>query len=188
MSLARGNKSRALFLDRDGVINTDRGYVYLKEEFEFTTGIFDICKLASSLEYKLIVITNQAGIGRGYYTEDQFKELNDWMCSEFKKNGVRINKVYYSPYHPEYGLGSYKVDHISRKPNPGMIHEAELEFNLDLGKSLLVGDRYTDILAGIAAGINWNILMTDTSPVELNNIEYLTVQKLEEVSIFLKDE
>lgn len=179
-------KNRALFLDRDGVINIDRGYVYLKEEFEFTPSIFDICKLASSLEYKVIVITNQAGIGRGYYSEDQFKELNEWMCYEFEKRGVKIDKVYYSPYHPEYGLGYYKADHISRKPKPGMIHEAELDFNLDLGKSLLVGDKYTDILAGMAAGINLNILITDAAPVELNDMEYLRVQKLEEVSTFLQ--
>ncbi|HEY0666712.1 MAG TPA: HAD family hydrolase [Sphingobacteriaceae bacterium] len=179
--------SKALFLDRDGVINIDKEYVYLKEDFEFFDGIFDLCKVATTLSYKLIVVTNQAGIGRGYYTEGQFKELNDWMCSEFEKNGVTIDKVYYSPYHPEHGIGSYKKDHHSRKPYPGMIKEAELEFDLDLGKSLLVGDKYTDILAGVAAGVNRNILLAETSPGELEDISYMRVQKLDEVSFFLKN-
>lgn len=179
---------KALFLDRDGIINIDKGYVFRKEDFDFFDGIFDLCKIAATLNYKLIVITNQAGIGRGYYTEDQFKELNEWMCSTFDENGVKIDKVYYSPYHPEHGLGFYKKDHDSRKPNPGMIKEAELEFNLDLGKSLLVGDKYTDILAGVRAGINLNILKADASPAELHDIDYVMVKRLEEVVTFLKDD
>jgi D-glycero-D-manno-heptose 1,7-bisphosphate phosphatase len=177
---------KALFLDRDGIINIDKGYVFRKEEFIFLEGIFNLCKVAAKLNYKLIVITNQAGIGRGYYTEDQFKELNEWMCSAFDENGVKIDKVYYSPYHPEHGVGIYKKDHISRKPNPGMIKEAELEFNLDLGKSLLVGDKYTDILAGKRAGISLNILKADTPPSELHDMDYVMVKRLEEVAIFLK--
>lgn len=141
----------ALFLDRDGVINVDRGYVYKQEDFEFIDGIFERCRLAQHLGYLIFVITNQSGIGRGYYTEQDFLILNDWMCGVFKEHGVNIEKVYYCPSRPE----EYSPD---RKPMPGMILRAAEEFGIDLPKSVLVGDKETDIQAGIAAGVGVNLL------------------------------
>ena len=152
------NKRRALFLDRDGVINVDHGYVYRQEQFEFIDGIFDLCRKAAELNYLVFVTTNQAGIGRGYYTEQQFHELTDWMCQEFLAQGVRIEKVYFCPFHPEHGLGEYKRESIFRKPGPGMILEAAREYALDLAASVLVGDKKTDIEAGITAGVGCNVL------------------------------
>ena len=150
---------KALFLDRDGVINADKGYVYKISEFHFLDGIFDFCRLACSKGYLIFVVTNQAGIGRGYYNVTDFNILTRWMCEKFLAKDISISKVYFSPYHPVHGLGYYKKDDYSRKPNPGMIHQATDEFDIDLSVSVLVGDKITDIQAGISAGIAQNILL-----------------------------
>lgn len=150
-------KRRALILDRDGVINVDRGYVCAKEDFEFVDGIFDLCRHAIQLGFLNIVVTNQAGIGRGYYGEEDFIALTDWMCDTFRERGAPIAKVYQCPFHPEHGVGPYKRDSVDRKPAPGMILRAKAEFDLDLGQSTLVGDKDTDIQAGVAAGVGCNL-------------------------------
>lgn len=151
-------KRHALFLDRDGVINVDRGYVCTEDRFEFVEGIFDLCRDATDLGYLVIVVTNQAGIGRGYYSERDFQALTDWMCAAFRERGAPIAKVYYCPFHPEHGVGSYKVESSFRKPGPGMILQAAAEFDIDMGRSILVGDKETDIVAGLAAGVGCNLL------------------------------
>lgn len=151
-------KNKALFLDRDGVINHDYGYVHDKENFKFIEGIFEIVSEAIHAGYKIFIVTNQAGIGRGYYSEDQFKNLTLWMNKEFKKRGCYITKVYHSPYHPKEGIGEYKKDDWSRKPNPGMILLAAKEFNIDLKNSIIIGDNETDMIAGARAGIGKLIL------------------------------
>lgn len=152
----------ALFLDRDGVINIDHGYVSTKEKFEFIDGIFDLCRQAKRLGYLICVITNQTGIGRGYYTEEDFLRLTDWMCSRFIKEGAPIDKVYFCPTHPEEGLDQYKIESSFRKPGPGMILQAARELNIDLSRSVLVGDKITDIQAGIAAHVGCNLLYSNT--------------------------
>ena len=98
---------RALFLDRDGVINVEHGFVFQRDQFEFVDGIFDLCRTAQERGFLLIVVTNPAGIGRGLYREQDFYELTEWMCEEFRRQGVKIKKVYFCPYHPEHGLGNY---------------------------------------------------------------------------------
>lgn len=148
-----------LLLDRDGVINIDHGYVHKPEDVVFIEGIFDLCHTAQKLGYLIIVITNQAGIGRGLYTEQDYFKLTEWMNKIFKDKGIDISKVYYCPYHPVYGIGQYKYDSKNRKPGPGMILQAEKEFNLDLSKSVLVGDKESDIQAGITAGVGCNLLL-----------------------------
>lgn len=156
---------KALFLDRDGVINADNGYVYKVSDFQFLDGIFDFCRLACSKGYLVFVVTNQAGIGRGYYNVTDFNLLTRWMCEKFFAEDISISKVYFSPYHPVHGLGHYKKDDYSRKPNPGMILQAADEFNLDLSISVLVGDKITDIQAGISAGVGRNILLASSDSV-----------------------
>jgi D-glycero-D-manno-heptose 1,7-bisphosphate phosphatase len=148
----------ALFLDRDGVINIDHGYVFQRDKFEFVDGIFDLCLAAQSLGYFIFVVTNQAGIGRGYYSEHHFWELTCWMCEVFSQHGAAIDKVYFCPSHPVYGVGKYKVDSPFRKPRPGMLLQAAQEFRIDLERSVLVGDKISDIEAGIAAGVGTNLL------------------------------
>ena len=151
-------KHKALFLDRDGVINIEKNYVYKIEDFEFIDGIFGLCKAAYECGYLIFVITNQAGIGRGYYSEKDFWMLTNWMLNQFTDKGILITKVYYCPYHPKQGIGYYHRDSYDRKPNPGMILRARDEFNLNLGSSMLVGDKESDILAGIAADVGLNVL------------------------------
>jgi D-glycero-D-manno-heptose 1,7-bisphosphate phosphatase len=149
-----------LFLDRDGVINVDRGYVCREEEFEFIEGIFTLVAAARSCGHAIVVITNQAGIGRGLYSEEQFERLTGWMCAQFARRGAEIDRVYHSATHPEYGIGAYRREDFMRKPNPGMILRASAELGLDLPRSTLVGDKPSDIAAGLAAGVGRNLLFS----------------------------
>jgi len=144
---------RALFLDRDGIINVDRGYVYKPIDVEFVDGIFDLVSAAVSLDYITVVVTNQAGIGRGLYSEQDFHRLMDWMDAEFSARDGRLDAVYYSPFHPVHGRGEYRRHSDCRKPAPGMLLRAQRELNIDLSRSLLIGDKQSDIAAGIAAGV-----------------------------------
>ena len=157
---------RALFLDRDGVINIDHGYVYRADQFQFVDGIFSLCRKAMELNYLIFVITNQSGIGRGYYTDQQFHDLTGWMCQQFVSQGIRIESVYYCPYHEKHGKGHYRQESTHRKPGPGMFLDAAADFDLDLQRSVLVGDKETDIQAGITAGIGCNLLYSDSSPLK----------------------
>jgi D-glycero-D-manno-heptose 1,7-bisphosphate phosphatase len=152
-------RNRALFLDRDGVINEERCYVHSPEAFEFQEGIFDLCRAAQRLGYLLIVVTNQAGIARGYYSEDDFLRLTEWMTRQFAEQGIHLSRVYYCPYHPLHGLGDYRRDSPDRKPNPGMLLRAQADFDLDLRSSILIGDKMSDIEAGNAAGIGTTVLL-----------------------------
>jgi len=151
---------KALFLDRDGIINEDRNYVFRVEEFCFIDGIFDLCHAAIKKHFEIIVVTNQAGIARGLYSEADFGNLTSWMLSRFEEHDVVIRKVYYCPFHPTYGIGKYRKDAFCRKPKPGMILAARDEFGFDLSRSILVGDKVTDIEAGIRAGMGLNVLVT----------------------------
>lgn len=154
----------ALFLDRDGVINVDHAYVHRQEDFQFIDGIFDLCRHAHGAGYRLFVITNQAGIARGYYSEDDFHRLTAWMCERFAAERAPLDKVYYCPYHAEHGIGRYRQDSPLRKPRPGMILQAVEEFGVDLARSVLVGDMATDIQAGEAAGVGLNLLFRPDEP------------------------
>ena len=144
---------RALFLDRDGVVNIEKKYVFHIEDFEFIDGIFDLCLQFQTAGYLLFIVTNQAGIARGYYTESDYQHLTDWMLFELKKRGIHIAKVYHCPHHPDF-TGKCEC----RKPNPGMILKARDEFSLDLAESILIGDKQSDIESGIQAKISTNLL------------------------------
>jgi len=139
---------KALFLDRDGVINIDKVHAYKAEDFEFTPGIFSICREFQEQGFLIIVITNQAGIAKGIYNVADFLELTSWMTGEFRKEGIEISKVYFCPHHPDY-TGPCEC----RKPAPGMILQAVREFDLDISDCVLIGDMETDIEAGRRAGI-----------------------------------
>lgn len=177
----------ALFLDRDGVINVDHGYVHRPEEFDFMDGIFDVARAARDQGYRLVVVTNQAGIGRGHYSEMQFHQLTDWMCQRFSEERAPIDGVYFSPYHPTAGLGEYQQDHVSRKPRPGMLLRAQRELVLDLSASILIGDKQSDIQAGIAAGIRRNLLLRAEDCDVSVDAGYLRIGKLRDALPFLAD-
>jgi len=154
-------KRKALFLDRDGVININYGYVYKVDNFVFVKGIFELVKQANLKGYLVIIATNQAGIARGFYTEDDFFKITKWMKNEFKKNGCHIDEVYYCPYHPEFGIGEYKKTSSCRKPNPGMLLRAKTDFNIDMQNSIMVGDSISDIEAAENAKIGRKIFFGD---------------------------
>ena len=143
----------ALFLDRDGVINIDHFYVHRPEHFHFIEGIFELVSAANRAGYLVIVVTNQAGIGRGYYTEGDFHSLTSWMLDTFKQRGAKVDAVYFCPFHPEHGVGDYKRESDCRKPRPGMLLKASKEYSIDLERSIMVGDKISDIQAGERAGV-----------------------------------
>ena len=178
-------KKLALFLDRDGVINVDHGYVHTPEKFEFVDGIFEIVAAANKAGYLVIVVTNQAGIGRGYYSEAQFHALTDWMKTKFIENGGRIDAVYFCPYHPEYGVGKYRRESDCRKPAPGMILTAMRDFDIDLGKSILVGDSLKDIYAANASGIGQVFMFRAVEKLSVNTARCTQIFKLTSVIPYL---
>jgi len=182
----RAMSNLALFLDRDGVINHDFGYVHKREDFYFIDGIFDVARYAYQQNYKLVIITNQAGIARGYYTEEQFQQLSDWMCQQFLAVGAPIERVYFSPYHPSAGKGDYLKDHLSRKPHPGMIRQAENELAIDLRRSVLIGDKVSDIKAGNAAGVGTNLLFAAERPDKSSELNYALITSLIDARHYLK--
>ena len=147
---------KALFLDRDGVINIELNYLYKVEDFKFIDGIFELCRHYQSLGYLIIVVTNQSGIARDYYNEADFQKLTIWMVKEFAKEGVDIAKVYHCPHHPDI---SGECD--CRKPKPGMILQAQKELDIDLKSSILVGDKERDIEAALEAGVYENYLFDE---------------------------
>lgn len=179
-------KKKGLFLDRDGVINVNHGYVHTIESFQFIDGIFDLTRLALSKGYVICIVTNQSGIARGYYTESDFHELTSWMCGQFKAKDVVIEKVYYSPYHPVHGLGQYKKDDISRKPKPGMLQQAMFEMDIDVQASVLIGDNVTDIQAGYAAGVGTSLYLgVDDISQNKGLGNYFSISNLGEAGVYL---
>ncbi|MCX7725889.1 MAG: HAD family hydrolase [Chitinispirillaceae bacterium] len=137
-------KNKALFLDRDGVINEDIGYPSKPEDIHFCNGIFELCKAAISKGYIIIIVTNQAGVAKGYFTEEDVEKLHQWMKEEFLSRGIIITAFYYCPYHPEAKILKYKKDDDCRKPKPGMFIKAVQDYNIDLSSSLMVGDKPSD--------------------------------------------
>lgn len=143
----------ALFLDRDGVINVDHGYVHTPEAFEFVEGIFELVASANRNGYLVVVVTNQAGIGRGFYSELVFHALTKWMKARFAEHGGIIDAVYFCPYHSEHGIGEYRRHSEFRKPAPGMLRQAQSELSINMEQSILIGDKPSDMVAGYAAGV-----------------------------------
>ena len=150
--------NKALFLDRDGIINIDHGYVYKQSEFEFMPGIFEICQHAMQKGHMIIVITNQSGIGRGKYNESAFNQLTTWMIAEFAKQQVIITDVYFCPHHPTAGIGHFLTECDCRKPAPGMLFKAAKQHQIDLSQSVFIGDKMSDMQAAYSAGIKQRIL------------------------------
>ena len=165
--------NKALFLDRDGVINIEKNYLYKIEDFEFIEGIFALCKHFQNLGYLIIVVTNQSGIARKYYSKDDFLRLTQYMIDAFKNEGVTVAKVYFCPHHHDIS-GQCSC----RKPKPGMLLDAAKEFNIDLSQSLMVGDKERDIQAAINAGVSKTYLFDKNAK---SSKATKIVNKLEEI-------
>ena len=158
-SVAEQPRRKAVFLDRDGVINIDHGYLFQPEQFDFIDGVFAACHHLQQLGYLLIVVTNQSGIARGYYSEHQFALLTSWMKQQFAAHGVKIDGVYYCPHHLEKGQNPYNIACDCRKPQPGMLLQAIREYGIDPAQSLMLGDKAADMQAAAAAGISRKVLV-----------------------------
>lgn len=146
------------------MINHDYGYVSQIDKFQFIDGVFDACKYFIKLGYEIIIITNQSGIGRGYYSKNDFKNLTNWMVNEFKKNNISILKVYHCPHTPDESCNC-------RKPKIGMIQQSLNDFDIDLENSWLIGDKKSDIETAINANISNKILISQ----DKNNSELLNI-------------
>ena len=178
---------KALFLDRDGVINHEMGYLHATAEVRWVEGIFELCRAAVGLGYRLVVVTNQSGIGRGFYSEAQFEALMVWMREEFAGRGVALDAVYFCPFHPVHGVGMYKREDEDRKPGPGMLLRAAREMGLDLERSVMVGDRCSDMIAANAAGLRQAFFVRGTE-TEACEGEYVAVESLAEVEEWMVSE
>jgi len=161
--------NKTLFIDRDGIVNIDHGYTYKIEEFEFMPGIFQLLSFFQSNGYQLFIVTNQSGIGRGYYTLDDFEKLTDWMIKELNKKGILIKKVFYCPHSPEEKCAC-------RKPETGMIEQALREFDIDLEHSWMIGDKQSDIDLAYHAQIENSIAIGDRM-IKKATLNFKTVQE-----------
>ena len=173
------SRRRALLLDRDGVINIDHGYVGTRARFEFTGGIFELTRRAYDRGYSPVVITNQSGIGRNYYSEADFITLCCWMKNEFTRQGTPLAGIFHCPYLGDAPNSAYRRDSYWRKPNPGMILEAAILLNLNLAASIFVGDQPTDMTAAAAAGVGCRVLIGQN---RTDSQATLTVARLEEIA------
>ncbi len=174
-------------MDRDGVINHEIGYLHRQQDVRWIEGIVPLCRTAQCLGYRLVVVTNQSGIARGLYTEQDFAELMAWMRAELARDGVHLDAVYHCPYHPEHGVGRYRREHADRKPSPGMLLRAAADLSLELGRSLLVGDRCSDIAAANGAGLREAFLLRGTESAPCPG-RYRPVQSLQEIEAWLKSD
>jgi len=169
-------QKKVVYLDRDGVINKDFGYVYKISKFEFIAGVFEACKHFLSLQYEIIIITNQSGIGRNYYTQDEFLLLTKYMKNEFKKQNIDILKVYFCPHSPEINCNC-------RKPNIGMILQSLDDFDINLNNSWLIGDKISDIECAKNAKIGNKILISNETQ---NSEDFLVAKSLFETINLIK--
>jgi len=154
-----GHRHRVLFLDRDGVININHGYVCTPDRTDWVPGIFELGTVARKTGYVLVVATNQAGIARGYYSEADFLEYTRWMHREFAARGLDILATLYCPHHPTAGLGPLRTECSCRKPAPGMFQVARDRFDLGLDMSVMVGDKESDLVAASTAGVGRGFLV-----------------------------
>ncbi len=150
---------RGLFLDRDGVINIDHHYVHRCDQFDIIEGVVEALQRAQDAKFLLIVVTNQSGIARGYFTQEEYFTLEAHMERVFAAQGVRFTDIYHCPHHPDGQVAELSVDCSCRKPAPGMILRAAKKHGIDLASSVLVGDKESDIAAARAAGVGRSYLL-----------------------------
>lgn len=173
---------RALFLDRDGVINIDKDYVHKAEDIEFVDGIFQFLNTASELGFELVVITNQSGIARGMFNAEDVDRLHKYMDKEFSKHGVSVSRYYYCPHHPDI-TGACSC----RKPETGMVTQAAEELGLNIKESVIIGDKKSDIKTGKHAEMACTILLKGNYEEKPTGIEDIFVSDLYEAEKYLKE-
>lgn len=160
--------NKVVFLDRDGTINVEKNYLYKIEEFEYIDGAVDALRILQDLGYMLIIITNQSGIARGFYTEADFLQLNHWMIEDLREKGVQIEKVYYCPHHPEGVIAEYSGACDCRKPGTGLFWQAQKELQIDMAKSYAIGDKIRDLAICKESDVH-GILLDDREKKSISN-------------------
>ena len=153
---------KTIFLDRDGVINKEVEYLFRIADFKFNEGVFDACLYFQNLDYKIIIISNQSGIARGYYSERDYLELTKWMLDQFNVKGISILDILYCPHGPESTCDC-------RKPKPGMLIQAKYKYNISMKDSWMIGDKETDVEAANLAGITNTILVRSGHLIDESN-------------------
>jgi len=156
--------NKVIFLDRDGVINKEKNYLYKIEDFQFIDGVFDSLYYLTSLGYKLIIVSNQSGIGRGFYSINQFNKLNEWMLEKFSRNNISFLDVLICPHTDEDNCNC-------RKPKPGLIIDSAKKYEIDLLDSFLIGDSERDIIAAKKSGIKTTILVRSGHKIDEKNTQ-----------------
>ena len=153
---------KTIFLDRDGVINKEVNYLHKIDDFEFVNGVIDTCLYFQNLGYKIIIITNQSGISRGYYTESDYQKVTQWMLNQFKYKNINILDIFHCPHGPDSTCDC-------RKPKPGMFLKAKTKHNTDMDKSWMIGDKERDTIAANSAGIDNTILLRNDHGIDESN-------------------
>lgn len=136
--------TKALFLDRDGIVNEDSAYPHKPEHIVWVNGIFELCRCALDLGYIIIIVTNQAGVAKGKFTEADVQSLHAWMINEFAKRNITISEILYCPHHNNGTVPEYAIECEDRKPRPGMILKAQKKYGIDISKSIMIGDKVSD--------------------------------------------
>jgi D-glycero-D-manno-heptose 1,7-bisphosphate phosphatase len=167
---------KTIFLDRDGVINKDINYLHKINDFEFIDGIFDSCLYFQSLGYKIIIITNQSGISRGYYSHSDYQKITQWMLDQFKYKNINILDVFHCPHGPDSTCDC-------RKPKPGMFLKAKAKHNTDMEKSWMIGDKERDIIAANRAGIHNTILLNSSHRIDKSKANFFldSIQRAKQI-------
>jgi D-glycero-D-manno-heptose 1,7-bisphosphate phosphatase len=155
----------AIFLDRDGTLNVDHGYVHEIDRFEFIDGVIDAMRELKEMGFALVLVTNQSGIARGIFTEAQFEQLTEWMDWSLADRGVDLDGIYYCPHHPEGTVEEFRQACDCRKPQPGMLISARDFLHIDMAASYMVGDKLEDMLAAQSAGVGTKVLVRSGKPV-----------------------
>jgi D-glycero-D-manno-heptose 1,7-bisphosphate phosphatase len=167
-----------VFLDRDGTINVEKEYLHRIEDFEFLPVVPKAIRRLNNAGYSVIVVTNQSGIARGYYGEEDVERLHRHLQSELAGYGAVIDAFYFCPHHPEQGIGDYKIECGCRKGAPGMLLQAAFDHELDLGSSWMVGDTLVDIEAGLLAGCRSILVLTGHGRLEKGKLGALRERTL----------
>jgi D-glycero-D-manno-heptose 1,7-bisphosphate phosphatase len=160
----------AAFLDRDGVINVDRGFTYLREDLVFTPTAVEAIKAFNDAGHRVFVVTNQSGVARGYYTIADVERFHECTEEQLRASGAHVDCFYYCPFHPEGSVAEYAIDHDDRKPRPGMLLRAIREWPTDVAASVMIGDKESDIQVATAAGLTGLLVLRTIQMIQRDRL------------------